>query len=804
MRDLPESTVTLFMSSPTPGYLTRREGGQLLLVAINDKAQAVTKLPPSMIGRPLDPLYADQPALREAADRVLREGRSLALDLKLRRADLAAAHQTMRLTLVPLGGEYLAAFSEDVAQPTEVRRVLADVEARSASIVGSLMDGVMLLDEQGSILLSNPAAASIFQREEADLLRKRPEELGVWRIDGRPATAEELPWRRALASGEGVSAKRFNLRVGENNLGSPALAQQAALDSRPAGTNNLGSPALAQQAALDSRPAGPNKLREARSAGGEPSPPNRWVLASARPTRVEGTIRSIALALTDITALEESAAALDRTQRFLDAALHAGQLGVFEWDVDTEVGSWSPQLSELLGAQRMPGIQGFLEIVHPEDRARVAEVLGSIVTRVGSVFDSRFRVVRVDGEVRWVRVTGRHLEEDGHRLLLGVMADVSERQRIQEAFARHERLESLGRLAGGIAHDFNNLLTVILSSLSLADPDASPAVRDELTTARYAAERARELTWRLLAFARRQIVEIATLDVAELVRRIEQLLRRLVGDEIALSTESSAARVFVHADAAQLEQVLVNLVVNARDAMPRGGTISIATRAVDLGATEASQLGLPTGEFVVLEVRDSGEGITPEVRAKLFEPFFTTKTTGTGLGLASASGAVRQLGGTIVVDSTVGEGSTFRVYLPRVAPPPDTEQALASSSRSQGRGESILLVDDDALVRKTTRRVLERLGYSVTVAADGASALQLAETTATPFAAVITDMSMPGMSGSELVTQLRERQPSLGVLVVSGNPPPEVETVARSAFLQKPFTIESLAARVREVLSRQS
>lgn len=741
------------MDTPTPGYLTRREGGQFVLVAINHRAASVTKLPPSMIGRPLDPLYADQPLAMEAAERAFREQRSVVRELKLRRADQPVGRQTLRLTFVPLPHDHVAAFSEDLSEPAEVERVLADVEARNATLITSMMEGVLLLDTRGMILVGNAASATLFGLEEAELLRRRPEDLGTWLIGDRPALPSELPWQLALASGERVSGMKLALHAGERS---------------------------------------------------------RWLVASARPIRVAGEITSVGCTLTDVTALEESAAALReseraylRSERWLDAALRAGQLGVFEWNVEEGGGAWSPHLDELFGIPNGFGLAGYLERVHPDDRSRITRLAHETLGRLGATFDVQYRIVRPDGECRWVRTTGRHVEQDNQRRLLGVIADVSERYRIQEALTRSERLESLGRLAGGIAHDFNNLLTVILSSLALADADAPAPLREELATARYAADRARELTWQLLAFARRQVVEVANVQLDALIRRTEQMLRRVVGDDIVLETELASAGALVRVDAAQLDQVLVNLVVNARDAMPRGGTIHVTTRTTHVPADEVGALSISPGEYVLLEVRDEGVGIEPALHEKLFEPFFTTKKTGTGLGLASAYGIVRQLRGAISVASEPGRGSTFTVYLPRAEGPPTApmDSALPPVS-STSHGEQILVVEDDPLVRKVTKRVLERFGYRVTVAADGGAALAVVDAAATPFDLLITDMSMPGMTGAELVALLRERQPALRALVVSGNPPLESGSLKGSAFLQKPYLPNALQSKIRELLSR--
>src|SRR5213592_1044324 len=372
-----------------------------------------------------------------------------------------------------------------------------------------------------------------------------------------------------------------------------------------------------------------------------------------------------------------------------------------------------------------------------------------------------------------------------------------ERRRLEEQLAHSQRMEAVGRLAGGIAHDFNNVLTAVLGSIELLLLDEPPGRphREELDIIRDAATRAKDLIRQLLAFSARQVLQPAAVDLNRLVRDVAKMLRRLIGEDIKLETLLAPELGAVRVDAGQMEQVLVNLAVNARDAMPEGGRLTIKTDNVDAG-----------GSQVLLHVSDSGVGMDEEVQAHMFEPFFTTKPRGkgSGLGLATVYGIVRQSGGHIAVDSAPGRGATFRIYLPRVEAPLDPTDRPTPVTAPAAGSETILLVEDEHLVRLLARKVLERAGYRVLVAAGGAEALDLAERYAGTIHLLLTDVVMPGMNGRELIRRLAPLRPDLRVLYMSGYAD---EAVAQhgvldpgTAFLQKPFTPGGLADKVRGVL----
>jgi len=379
-----------------------------------------------------------------------------------------------------------------------------------------------------------------------------------------------------------------------------------------------------------------------------------------------------------------------------------------------------------------------------------------------------------------------------------------ERAQLQRDLAQAQKLEAIGRLAGGVAHDFNNVLTAILGSaeLLLLDAPRGGASREEVQIIRDAAVRAQELIRQLLAFSARQVLQPAVVDLNDLVKNLGRMLRRLIGEDLALLTELGPDLGAVRVDPGQVEQVLVNLAVNARDAMPDGGRLTIRTANVDV--SEAAEL--PIGRYVLIEVADTGTGMDAATMARAFEPFFTTKERGkgTGLGLASVYGIVRQSGGHIGLTSAPGAGTTFRIHLPRVEAAVDAAHEAPAVAAPAAGTETILVAEDEQMVRVLVRKVLEQAGYTVLLAGGGSEALQLAERHTGPIHLLVTDVVMPGMSGRELARQLVTKRAGTKVLFLSGYAD---DAVARhgvlepgTAFMQKPFTPSALARRVREVL----
>jgi PAS domain S-box-containing protein len=389
-----------------------------------------------------------------------------------------------------------------------------------------------------------------------------------------------------------------------------------------------------------------------------------------------------------------------------------------------------------------------------------------------------------------------------------VASDISEREDLERQFRQAQKMEAVGRLAGGVAHDFNNLLTAITgyTDLLLCDPGITDEMEADLKEVANAADRAATLTRQLLAFARRQVLQPRVLDLNALVGDLAKMIRRLIGEDVDLTMTLDPALGSVEADPGQVEQVIMNLAVNARDAMPQGGELVIGTANVELDRARASQrLGVQPGPYVMLSIRDTGVGMDAETLAHLFEPFFTTKEQGrgTGLGLSTVFGIVRQHKGAILPRSEPGRGTTFEIYLPRVEIA-EGRIADAASSRLPGGSETVLLAEDEDAVRALAHAVLQRQGYTVLEAANGDQAIATCEQHTGPIHLLLTDVIMPGMSGCELADRLAQRYPKAKVLYMSGHTD---DTIARHgildpgvAFLQKPFAPSALARRVREVL----
>jgi len=387
-----------------------------------------------------------------------------------------------------------------------------------------------------------------------------------------------------------------------------------------------------------------------------------------------------------------------------------------------------------------------------------------------------------------------------------------ERNRLEEQFRQAQKMEAVGRLAGGVAHDFNNLLTVITgySDLLLGSRELSESQRTALQEIRRSAERGGALTNQLLAFSRRQPLQSRTVHVNELVLQLEQLLRRLIGEDIELVTVPAANPDMVSADPGRMEQVIMNLAVNARDAMPDGGQLTLETGTTRLDEAVPAQFGIRPGTFVTISVTDTGTGMDLETQSHLFEPFFTTKNAarGTGLGLATAYGIIRQSGGAIGFSSQLGKGTTATIYLPLAEEQMEPATAGKAAEGNLSGAETILLVEDETRVRKLIADVLSARGYRVLEATRGVEALRLGRLHKSKIDLVVTDVVMPGMSGPDLVKQLTVSQPKMRILYISGYTEEAMVhhgiEASGVAFLQKPFMPDALARKVREVLDSRS
>jgi signal transduction histidine kinase len=402
----------------------------------------------------------------------------------------------------------------------------------------------------------------------------------------------------------------------------------------------------------------------------------------------------------------------------------------------------------------------------------------------------------------------RRLFEETSQAKDALEAQITERERLEEQILHSQKMEAVGRLAGGVAHDFNNMLMVIrgYTETILHDSESPERIRADLEQINSAAQRAAVITRQLLVFSRQQVLKIETIDLNEAIRETLRMLERLIGEDVELCAELSEPPSLVHGDAGQLQQVLVNLAVNARDAMPTGGRLRIVARRAELKrGRQSEELEVEPGEYAVVEVSDSGEGMSEEIRSRAFDPFFTTKPAGqgTGLGLATVYGIVRQSGGAIRLESEPGHGATFEIYLP-IAIQPAVVEAEPSERRLEPGSETILLVEDEEAVRRLIQNMLERNGYKVLVAEDGFAALEVSRAHRESIDLLITDVVMPRMNADELVTRLEGERPGIPVLFVSGYVDDVInrygiETRSRR-LLGKPFVEADLLEKVRKLL----
>jgi two-component system, cell cycle sensor histidine kinase and response regulator CckA len=443
-----------------------------------------------------------------------------------------------------------------------------------------------------------------------------------------------------------------------------------------------------------------------------------------------------------------------------------------------------------------------LEDVQGEDETR--RFIAELPRPVSKVWRHRTK----DGRAIDVEIAVNEIEFGGRPAQLAVLIDITIRLQLEEQLRQAQKMEAVGMLAGGVAHDFNNLLTIITgySQLILNNLGTHDTNRHSAEQIMKAAERAAALTKQLLAFSRRQVLQPRVLDLNKLVSSLANMLRRLIGEDIDLSLNLASDLGAVSADAGQMEQVIMNLAVNARDAMPRGGTLTVETSNVELDENYISQhILVKPGPYIMLAVSDNGAGMDSATRARLFEPFFTTKGAGqgTGLGLSTVFGIVKQSGGSVQVYSEPGRGTSVKVYLPRVGQPASMEAEAKAKVVPRGT-ETILLVEDDEMVRNLVRESLEREGYRVMDAAEPLDARRMADGFRGPIQLLITDVVMPRLNGRELALQLMQKRPGLKVLYMSGYTDSAIVNSGilqkEVAFLQKPFTPTSLIEKVREVL----
>ena len=551
----------------------------------------------------------------------------------------------------------------------------------------------------------------------------------------------------------------------------------------------------------------------------------RTVVCNGRPMRSpSGALLGAVVVMHDISERKRAEAELQASEERYRLAARATSDVIWDRDLNADRLTWSGALGALLG---MPGrgsdepfesdLEWWRNRLHPEDRGAVESSLRSACAGTAELWQSEYRVRREDGS--YIEIFDRGIisrDRSGRAVrMVGALQDLTERRRVEEQLRLMDRIESVGRLAGGVAHESNNQMTVVLGAASflLRRTDLPPDVRTDLEFVRQAAERTAVITQQLLAYSRRQILQPRVLDLNAEIRDIEPVLRRTLGDRNRLELDLGEDLAPIRADPAQLSQVLLNLTLNARDAMPDGGTLSLTTERHVLDVDETvGRRGevVRAGPYVRLRVRDTGIGMDDETLARVYEPFFTTKPVGqgSGLGLSSVLGIVRQSGGFIRARSSPGAGATFDISFPAM---PDAVAEAGTGAPAVGQaaaGETVLLVEDEALVREMAARTLRSLGYRVLEARNGREALELTRRRDERLDVVVADVVMPEVSGRELADELSVTHPDLPVLFISGHADAEVVRrgllVRDVPFLQKPFSPDELAAKVRELLESRS
>jgi PAS domain S-box-containing protein len=529
-----------------------------------------------------------------------------------------------------------------------------------------------------------------------------------------------------------------------------------------------------------------------------------------------GRLLGFSKRLRDLSESKRAEEQLRRKEEALELALEAAGLGTWEYELATGEMRWDARAKALLGllpeATVTPSV--WLDALHPEDRGPITERWERAV-RDRSPFSAEFRVIWADGSVQWIMAVGRctfHGASSEPTLIAGVMLDLTERRRNEEHLQESLRLEAVGRLAGGIAHDLNNMLAAILgfSEFLTRSMDPDDPKRADVQQISRAADRSADLTRQLLAFARRELIEPRMLDLNAVIQHAGAMLPSILGENIDLVLQLGPDLGAIYADPRQIEQILMNLVLNARDAMPQGGRVTIETKTVSLGPDSGisgtGAAGAPSGSFIMLAVTDTGHGMGAATLQRMWEPFFTTKPLGqgTGLGLSSVYGAVKQSGGFVWADSEPGRGTSVQVYWPEIDAEPEALGELASQPDAKGGKETVLIVEDEESVRALMVRTLTSRGYQCREARNAEEALRVLEQEHAPIDLVVTDVVMPGMSGGGLGARLALVRPGLPVLYTSGFTDEDV--IRRGLFergrpfIQKPSMPDDLARKVREVL----
>ncbi len=697
------------------------------------------------------------PAFYEELWQTIRSGQVWQGEMVNRRKDGSFYYEEQTITPVrsPGRGEITSfvGVKVDVSERRAAREALVQSERRHRRLAEAAHDDIFIVDREGRVLYLNTAGATRLGQRPADVVGKPLGEVLPPEVAARFLRNVE----RVLASGE-------DLYVEERSL----------LDGREVWSGTWLTPLTGEGGGIES---------------------------------VEAVSRDI----TTRVAAEQALRASEQRYRSL---FERNLAGVYRTTLEGRIVECNDAFARALGYASGAEVRGLsAEDLYPTPALR--RVFVERLLSEGTLVNHESEGRRKDGTSVWMLENAALVREEGGPYIEGTIVDITERKNLQRQLGQAQKMEAVGQLAGGVAHDFSNILNVIggYSELGLRKADERSPLRPYLEEIHRAADRASNLVRQLLAFSRGQIVEPSVLDLDEVVRGLEEMLRRLIPENIELVTSLSASPALVKVDRGQLEQVIVNLALNARDAMPRGGRLLIETTRADLDQAYCRRhVGASPGPHVMLTVTDSGIGMDAETQAHIFEPFFTTKESGrgTGLGLATVYGVVRRAGGSIWVYSEPGRGTVFKTYLPQV----EGEMATAETARRAEtapavvpRGtETILLVEDEEALRALARELLESLGYAVLDARHGAEALELSAAHGGRIDLLMTDLVMPHIDGQELATRLTAARPETRVLFVSGYAEDgairEKLATRRVAFLQKPYSAAALGTSIRRLLDR--
>jgi PAS domain S-box-containing protein len=529
---------------------------------------------------------------------------------------------------------------------------------------------------------------------------------------------------------------------------------------------------------------------------------HRWVRTIAHPVLENGKVVRIRGSFQDITERRMAEDTLRRQASLIEQAYDA----VVVWEREGAITYWNRGAEKIYGFSKEEAIGRIShELLKSSFHASLEKTLESL-TKQGS-WEGEVRHTRKDGQDIVVESRMVQIIQDEKTYVLETNRDMSEKRMLEEQFRQAQKMEAIGQLAGGVAHDFNNLLGVILGTTELLEGmEDWRKAKGGLEEIRKAGKQAANLTRQLLAFSRKQVLEPKVVDLDAKVAALTEMLKRIVGENVEIRTSFSSGPWKARVDPSQVEQILLNLVVNARDAMPKGGKITIETRMVEIDAEYAkSHSTARPGRYVMIAVSDSGEGMSAETQARIFEPFFTTKKSGTGLGLSMVYGAVQQSGGNIWVYSELGKGTTFKAYFPAIDAPTNARESSGTEELAGPKGQTILLVEDSESLREVTKQFLMLAGFVVKEACNGVEALRIARLQTEPIQLMLTDVVMPGMSGPELAKQMKVVHPEARVLFMSGYTPDAIVHHGMLdegiSLLPKPFSRAGLTRKVNEILS---